>query len=262
MRRSKSDYSIQTVVNALRALEAFEGHRDVGVSELSRTLGLHKNNVFRVLATLEQHDYIEQVADNDRYRLGPACQRLGRAFRETRAIGSEAPVYVAELAERVGESAHVAVREGGVVRHLYGVEGSARVRTGLRVGDSLPVHCTALGKVLIGCAPPRVLESFDREALSQGDLERHTDATIVDREKLVDHLRGVATRGWATDLGEWDPEIACAAVPVFDGEGALAGALSVSGPSFRLDSSDLEAAVVPVLQDVAQRLSRALGAPS
>ena len=128
MRRAKSDYSIQTVVNALRALEAFEGQRDVGVSELSRKLGLHKNNVFRVLATLEQHGYIEQVADNDRYRLGPSCQRLGRAFRETRDIGSEAPAYVAELAERIGESAHVAVREGGWVRHLYGVEGGARVR--------------------------------------------------------------------------------------------------------------------------------------
>ncbi len=261
MRRSKSEYSIQTVVNALRALEAFEGHRDVGVSELSRTLGLHKNNVFRVLATLEEHDYIEQVADNDRYRLGPACQRLGRAFRETRTLGNEAPAYVAELAERIGESAHVAVCEGGAVRHLYGVEAAARVRTGLRVGESLPIHCTALGKVLIGCAAPGVLETFDREALSEGDLERHTDDTIVDREKLIDHLRGVAARGWATDLREWDPEIACAAVPVFDGDGALTGALSVSGPAYRLDRTDLEASVVPILHDVALRLSRALGAP-
>lgn len=260
MRRAKSDYSIQTVVNALHALEAFEGRHDVGVSELSRKLGLHKNNVFRVLATLEQHNYIEQVADNDRYRLGPACQRLGRAFRETRGIGNEAPGYVAEVAERLGESAHVAVREGGAVRHLYGVEGTARVRTGVRVGDSLPVHCTALGKVLVGCAPLYVMQDFDREAMSQGELERYTDATIVDREKFIDHLRGVATQGWALDLGEWDQEIACAAVPVFDGDGVLAGALSVSGPALRLDQSDLEARVVPILQEVAQRLSRSLGA--
>ena len=262
MRRSKSDYSIQTVVNALRALEAFEGQRDVGVSELSRKLGLHKNNVFRVLATLEQHGYIEQVSATDRYRLGPACQRLGRAFRETRDIGNEAPGYVAELAERLGESAHVAVREGGTVRHLYGVEGAARVRAGLRVGDSLPVHCTALGKVLIGCAPRYVLESLDREASDGGGLERRTDATIVDREKFIDHLRGVAAQGWALDLGEWDDEVACAAVPVFDGEGVLAGALSISGPAFRLDQSSLEAQAVPVLQEVAQRLSKSLGAHS
>ena len=260
MRRAKSDYSIQTVVNALRALEAFEGQRDVGVSELSRKLGLHKNNVFRVLATLEQHDYIEQVADNDRYRLGPACQRLGRAFRETRDLGSDAPAYIIEIAERLGESAHVAVREGGRVRHLYGVEGSARVRAGVRVGDSLPVHCTALGKVLVGCAPGQVLEAFDRGLGSVGELERCTDATIVDREKLIDHLRGVAAQGWALDLGEWDREISCAAVPVFDGDGVLVGALSVSGPAFRLDQGDLEAGAVPVLQDAALRLSRSLGA--
>ena len=70
MSKPKSDYTIQTVNNALRLLEAFYEEAELGVSELSRRLGLHKNNVFRLLATLEEEGYVEQSQDNERYRLG------------------------------------------------------------------------------------------------------------------------------------------------------------------------------------------------
>ena len=60
MKRSKSDYDIQTVMNALRVLEAFRDKEELGVTELSRRLGLHKNNVFRLLATLEDKGYVER----------------------------------------------------------------------------------------------------------------------------------------------------------------------------------------------------------
>ncbi len=260
MQRDKSEYSIQTVVNAVRILEAFEGQSDVGVSELSRRLGLHKNNVFRVLATLEGRNYVEQLAGAERYRLGPRCQFLGRIFRESHGnIGAEAPPYVQELADRLGETAHVAVRHGRSVRHLYGAPGAARIGASVRVGDAVPAHCTALGKVLLASAPPAVMKKLDRE-LGEQKLTRHTDSTIVDREKYMEHLRGVAARGFALDQGEWDEELSCAAVPVFDGDDLVVGALSVSGPRYRFDQDALEGRVLPILEEVAGRLSRALGA--
>ena len=73
--KPKSDYSIQTVSNALRLLEAFYEDVELGVSELSRRLALHKNNVFRLLATLEERGYIEQSEDSERYRLGLRCRK-------------------------------------------------------------------------------------------------------------------------------------------------------------------------------------------
>ena len=76
MKRPKSDYAIQTVDNAFRLLEAFRGDEELGVTELSRRLGLHKNNVFRLLATLEGRGYVEQSPASDRYRLGVSCAQL------------------------------------------------------------------------------------------------------------------------------------------------------------------------------------------
>ena len=75
MKRSKSDYVIQTVTNALRVLEAFRDKEELGVTELSRCLGLHKNNVFRLLATLEDKGYVEQSA------AGGCCARAGVSSR-------------------------------------------------------------------------------------------------------------------------------------------------------------------------------------
>ena len=256
MRRAKSDYSIQTVVNALRTLEAFESEAEVGVSDLSRRLDLHKNNVFRLLATLEQKGYVEQVAANDRYRLGPACLRLGRAFAESRGIGPEARRVLAELAAELGETAHLGVRRGSHVLHLEGHQAPGFVVTGLRVGIELPCHCTALGKVLTACGSP---DPIRRARAPRDSLERRTPNTIVDAEKLVEHLYGVANQGFALDIEECEAGLSCAAVPVLGGDGALVAALSVSGPSFRLDPRKLEAEVVPALVSAAARLSRSLG---
>ena len=66
MKKQKSEYSIQTVTNALKLLEAFRDEEELGVTELSCRLDLHKNNVFRLLATLELQGYIEQSAFSDR----------------------------------------------------------------------------------------------------------------------------------------------------------------------------------------------------
>ena len=81
VRREKSNYVIQSVSHALDVLEQFNGTVDeIGVTELSKRLKLHKNNVFRLLATLEARGYIEQNKVSENYRLGLRCLQLGQTF--------------------------------------------------------------------------------------------------------------------------------------------------------------------------------------
>ena len=77
--KPKNEYEIQTVANALRMLEVFHTESEMGVSDLARHLDLHKNNAFRLLATLELAGYIQQSPETDLYRLGPRCLELGHA---------------------------------------------------------------------------------------------------------------------------------------------------------------------------------------
>jgi len=86
MRREKSDYSIQAVDNVFRLLEEFDADEEIGVTELAERLRLHKNNVFRILATLTTRGYVEKNEETDRYRLGPACLVLGQAYSRRRSL--------------------------------------------------------------------------------------------------------------------------------------------------------------------------------
>jgi DNA-binding IclR family transcriptional regulator len=259
VKKAKSEYSIQTVVNAFGVLEAFATEEELGVSELSRTLRLHKNNVFRILATLEAIGYIEQ-RDGGRYRLGTRCLALARSFR---CAGGDllrrARCVLADLARETGEAAHLAVLREHEVVHLDGADGRHALRVASRVGQRLPAHCTALGKVLLACAGEDALRAFDAWLEDGGGLAARTAHTLVDRDKLIEHLRGVSVQRFALDLEEWERGVGCAAAPVFDESGGVVAALSVSGPTSRVDADALLGPLGRAVTRAAERLSGELG---
>jgi DNA-binding IclR family transcriptional regulator len=259
VKKAKSEYSIQTIVNAFGVLEAFADSEELGVTEISRALGLHKNNVFRILATLELRGYIEQ-RPGARYRLGTRCLELARAFN--RAGGDllrRGRVVLEGLARETGETVHLGVLREFWVVHLDGIEGRHLVRVASRVGERLPAHCTALGKVLLACAGEPLLRDFDRRIGGDAALERRTPATLVDRDKLLEHIQGVGVRRFALDLEECEPGVCCAAAPVFDESGRVVAAFSVSGPTTRLDAEALLGRLGKAVTTAADRLSSELG---
>jgi IclR family KDG regulon transcriptional repressor len=130
------------------------------------------------------------------------------------------------------------------------------------VGRRLPPHCTALGKVLLACSDERTRERYYREHVAAGGLRAHTPKTISDRDKFFEHLSMVAAQGSALDIEECEIGLCCAAAPVFDGDGQLRAALSISGPRFRLDPDVLVREAVPAVVEAADRLSEMLGRPT
>ncbi len=260
MQRAKSEYAIQTVTNALRVLQAFETDEQLGVTELARRLHLHKNNVFRLLATLEESHWVEQT-HAELYRLGASCLRLSQSLTRTRLITRHARPALASLCRETGETTHLGVLRDFEVVHLDGEQASGMISGSLRIGERLPSHCTALGKVLLACGARDALEGYDRDVVAKQGLVARTEAAIVDRDKLIEHLRHVAARGFALDIEECERGMSCAAVPIIDASGRLVGAISVSGPSFRLDPDTLESRIVPPLLAVGAELSRLLGCP-
>lgn len=259
MHRAKSEYAIQTVTNALRVLDVFEADEEIGVTELARRLHLHKNNVFRLLATLEDKGWVEQSEDSERYRLGAACLRLARNYARTHGLTRWGRPALEQLARDTGETAHLGVLRGFEVVHLDGEQSPGLLVTGVRTGMRMPCHSTALGKVLLGCGPAGTIETFDRE-VAAGGMDSFTTETIVDRDKLLEHLHRVAAQGWALDVEESSPGVSCAAAPVLDATGRTVAALSVSGPASRLDRDALEGRLAPAVVAAANALSRQLGA--
>lgn len=255
VRREKSNYVIQSVSHALDVLEQFNGNVDeIGVTELSKRLKLHKNNVFRLLATLEARGYIEQNKVSENYRLGLKCLRLGQTFIHQMGLLLQARATLEDLSKTAMESAFVAIRKGPGIVPLDFVEPARPVRVVSFLGSVLPPHCTAVGKVYL---------AFEADGgAGQGELEslhRHTDKTITDSKGLADQIRQTGEMGYAIDHGEYINEISSIAVPVRDYARTLVGALAVVGPSDRLTIEKLKRDVAPLILDAGRELSKRLG---
>ncbi len=255
MRREKTNYIIQSVSHALDVLEQFTGdHDELGVTELSKRLKLHKNNVFRLLATLESRGYIEQNKATENYRLGIRCLQLGQTYVTHMGLLRQAHPIIESLANTANETAFVAVFRKAAVVPLDAVEAKRAVRFTSKVGEALPLHCTAAGKVQLAY----ISDADLREALTEG-LPRFTDSTITDKPTLHSQLKRIAELGYSVELGEHISEVHSIAVPIRDYTRNVVGSLAVSGPAHRMSSDRLEKEIAPLMQKAGQELSNRLG---
>lgn len=257
MKREKVNYTIQSVSHALDILESFTKAEDeLGVTELSKRLGLHKNNVFRLLATLEHREYIEQNKSTESYRLGPKILQIGSLFIEQRECRRQARPIIEKLMSASGETSLVAVLRGNKVIYMDGVETNKTVRAISRIGAMFPAHCTAVGKAQLSALSPGEIERLYPDTT----LSTLTDKSIRTRDMLLAELKKTAEKGYALENEECDPEVRSVAVPVKDFSGNIIAAVAVLGPANRLFEERLEkGGIISLVQEAGRALSAKMG---
>ena len=254
VRREKTNYIIQSVSHALDVLEQFTGEPDeLGVTELSKRLKLHKNNVFRLLATLEARGYIEQNKATENYRLGVRCLRVGQRFVMQTGLLRQARPVMQQVAKTCHETSFITVMRDGCAIALDAVEAEQPVRMVSRIGDPLPLHCTAAGKMHLAFADDELRASLPEA------LQKFTEKTLVDRQALGQQLKKIVENGFAVDVGEHIEDVRSVAVPIRDYTRAVVGTLTVSGPAYRLSQERLEKEIVPLMLKAGRELSTRLG---
>ncbi len=255
-KREKKSYVIQSVTNALNLLEEFKANRDeLGVTELSKRLHLHKNNVFRLLATLESKGYIEQNKATENYRLGVKSLELGQTFIKQLGLVRQAKPFMKEIVDKCNEMSYIGVIRQNSVVYLDVEEAGQTVKVASRVGWRLPIHCTAIGKAQIAFASEEELEKLG----ILDHMERFTPNTIVDKGEFIKHLKDVAKRGYALDNEEYNLGVKCVGAPLMDYTGRVVGGISVSGPSFRMTDEILRKEIIPAVKEAGEKVSKRLG---
>ena len=255
-KRKERSYVIKTVDKALDLLEQFNGDRDeLGVTELSQRLNLHKNNVFRLLATLETKGYIEQNKATENYRLAVKSLELGQAF--IKQLGFVRPVrpFLKEIVEKCNETAYLGTIRQNCAVYVDMEETNQIVKVANRVGCRIPIHCTAIGKAQIAYASEEELEKLG----ILDHMERFTPNTIVNRVEFLKHIKEVAKRGYAIDNEEYNLGVRCVGIPLRDYMGRVVGGISVSGPSYRMTDEVLKEKITPVVIEAAEKVSKRLG---
>ncbi len=258
VKKDKSEYIIQAVSHALDLLEQFHDDVDeLGVTELSKRLKLHKNNVFRLLATLESRGYIEQNKATENYRLGLKALELGQTFIKQMGLLRQAKPILERMVEDCNETSYVAIYKENHIVYLDVVETSLTVRVVSRVGSRLPAYCTAAGKVHMAHMSEEELD----ELLSEQKFIQHTPTTLTSKEALMSELEKVREHGYAIDNEELDMGVRCISAPIRDYTRRIVGAISISGPSMRITDERLEQELIPLALKASSDLSTRLGYP-
>lgn len=246
---------IQSIRRACELLETVARSSDgIGLADLSRALGLHTSTTFHIAKTLLTLGYLRQIEQSRFYRIGrPLFALASAALDEVELISAARPV-LAELANATGETSYFGVMSGEKLVVLAKHDGSGAIRINDRTGNVRPLHCTALGKVMLSTFGIQQFEAFLKDAA----LPMFTSKTIKTAQQLRQEIAEVRRCGIAFDDGEVSEELRCAAVPVFNFTNQVIGSLGISGPSWRLSIQALHKNTL-TLQQAAERLSSELG---
>ncbi len=247
--------AVQSFDRAIAILNAFTPEcPSLSVSQLARITGLSRSTTHRLLTSLQHHELVVQLGNRD-YTLGPHILRLAHVAWSRVNIPAIARPIMEWLRDECNETVGLHLPHGDFARTVVDQVESRQPlrRTYTDMGQAIPIHQGAPGKVLLAFRP---LELQERILVRQ--LEEATPYTITDGEELRAELRRVAECGFAISLEERVVGIATVAVPIHNHTGEVVGALGVTGPKTRLTPERL-LNLAPLTRQAADRISSSLG---
>lgn len=245
---------IQSVDRALTILDLFDEHtRELKITEISAQVGLHKSTVHSLLKTLQLHRYIEQD-ENGLYRLGMRLLEKGHLLLQGLDLREMAVGPMRHLSDATGQTVHLVIRDGAEGVYIDKVEGNKAAIRYSRIGRRVPLHSSAVGKVLAAFMTATELE----KTLQSYVFTVHTPHTIANEASFREELSSVREDGVAYDREENEPGVRCASAPVYDHKGHVTAAISISTMAATVDEQEL-AKFVASLRETADFISRRMG---
>ncbi|MET8469019.1 IclR family transcriptional regulator [Streptomyces sp. NPDC006422] len=215
------------LAKALTVLQAFTVEdTTLGFAELQRRTDFPKSTLHRVLGDLVAARLLDRV--QGRYRLSGLVFELGMRASVERGLLEVATPFLEDLYVRTHELVHLGTREGTEVVYVAKMGGHQQADSPSRLGGRMPLHATAIGKVLLAHAPAE-----DREAALRGPLERKAPRTITNVDVLTRQLSDVLAKGVAFEYEESAVGIVCVAAGIFGPADEIVAAVSVTGPVHR-----------------------------
>jgi IclR family pca regulon transcriptional regulator len=250
----------QSLERGLAILSAFGSDRStIGVSELSRELGLSRSTTHRYIATLTSLGYLQQDAETKRYRLGPRVLDLGFAAINSMDIREISVPHLQALSDATGFTANMAILDGPDVVYIERCRTSRsrqrEIDLNLHVGSRLPAYCTAMGKALLAFVPADRLEAI----LDQTDLIARGPNTIVDRAALRAEMERVRTTGVAVNNEELAYGLRSIAAPIRSRSGDVVAAVNLAVHRSMVSMDDLIERYGPTVKRTADVISAEIG---
>ncbi|MFC4336995.1 IclR family transcriptional regulator [Salininema proteolyticum] len=245
---------IQSIERAAEILKLLaRGTQPYTLAEISAALDLPKPTVVGILRTLQSVDFVDQDTETSRYGLGPGLLHVGARYLDGNELRQKAINWSDALAARSRESVRIATlhhHHALVVHHVFRPDDTYQTLT---VGELLPLHATAIGKILMaygGVLPEEIAEK----------ATPYTPRTVASTEELTDEVARIRSQGWADEIEEYIVGETSIAAPIRDRQGIVVGAIAITGAVERTCTDGRSRMdLVSYVRDSARAISRELG---
>jgi DNA-binding IclR family transcriptional regulator len=252
--KDPNEYNVRAVERALQILSCFDDeHPERGISEIAQVVDLHKATAHRIVATLVNYGYIERTADKQKYRLGLELASLGFKVIRRMDLRREALQYMKQLVRKWDETCDLSIFDQGRVFYIEVLRGTHALNIAAAVGQRLPAHCTASGKLFLAYLPPAELD-----AILKQPMESFTDRTITSPDILLRQLEIIRRQGYAEDDEEMEPGVWAVAAPIRNRQGSVIAAMSIPSPISRVTPERISE-IAKSLTETTAEISRRMG---
>lgn len=243
---------MQTVSRAIEVIN-YVSSGPKSLIEITKHLGTHKSTVLRLLQTLEKSKYAARTEDN-KWGLGAQLIQIADSSINSLDIKKIARPYLTHLESTCGHTVHLAQLIGKDLVYIEKIEGSDSVKMYSRIGKSLPIHASAIGKVVYA----NLEEPKKSEIEKSLTFEKFTSTTIVDKNNFEKEIKKIQRRGWSLDNGEFESNMNCIAVAVLDQTKKIRMGISISTLKVIAPESKIKN-YLPDLIKTANKISKKLG---
>ena len=254
MTKRTHDDAAGAVPKALRVLEVVAARkRPLSIAEIAAALDLPQPTAHRIVGILEKLGFVGREPGRRRIVEASRFVNLGLDVLQAAAGSGTRHAVLSALARKTGESCNLGVMTGGHVVYIDRVESQWPLGLRFEPGSRVPLHCTAIGKLLLAQLPDDVLDTH----LTSGALARYTAATITDARRLKEELKRTRKQGYSTDNEEFMSGVVCIAVPVAGPrDGQVCAGLAISAAQARHTLLGVKR-FLPDLRAAAAKLGRA-----
>lgn len=228
--------------------------RPLGLADLAESVALPKQTVHRILQQLVNAQLILRAPQKDRYVIGPGLTRLSVQALNSVNIGLPIRRVLAALASESGETCNVGILDKDEVVYIERVEGPSPLRLQLDVGSRVPIHCTAIGKLMMAHQHKNIRNRF----LNACPLEKYTGTTLTDAAALEQEFSRIRSEGYSFNDQEFVDGLTAIAVAIRDAENRVVAAVAVHAPSSRMDLEKARS-YVSSMEDKARSIALAWG---
>lgn len=244
---------VQSVSKALMVLEALAKETDgIGIIELSDNLGLNKTTVYRILTTLMIYQFVEQDKNSGKYLLGIKVLGLANAFLKSKDIRALIRPYLSEFKDKYNVQIFLSKLEREELIIIDKLE-SERI-TNFKVGDKLPIYCTAMGKVHLSNQQFNELKKI----LANEKLIKYTSKTNIETDKIMEEVKLIPLQGYAIEDEEYIDGLASIAVPIFDYATNIVAVIGVYFDTEKVQK-DIRSLIILHLLKISEQISYKLG---